>query len=86
MHDFSNNICRADARTKVATPRVILLLLTNLLVSREPVYGVAEWAREFDPQLFDLQPQHIDQLNDDRVGRCLDRMARALNTNLILTW
>lgn len=85
LRDFlQQHLPPEDARTKVAAPRVILLLLTNLLVSREPVYGVAEWAREFDPQLFDLQPQHIDQLNDDRVGRCLDRMARALNTNLIL--
>ena len=61
-----------------------MLLLNNLLVSREPVYGVAEWAREFDPELFDLQPQHIKQLNDDRDGRCLDHMARTLNTNLIM--
>jgi len=85
LHDFlQQHLPPEDARTKVATPRVILLLLTNLLVSREPVYGVAEWAREFDPQLFDLQPRQIEQLNDDRVGRCLDRLARTLNTNLIL--
>lgn len=31
-----------DQRTKIDTPRVVLLLLRNLLVSREPVYGVAE--------------------------------------------
>ena len=28
-----------DDRTKVETPRVVVLLLKNLLVSREPVYG-----------------------------------------------
>ena len=85
LHDFlQQHLPPEDKRTKVATPRVLLLLLDNLLVSREPVYGVAEWAREFDPRLFDLQPQHIEQLNDDRVGRCLDRLARALNTNLIM--
>ena len=85
LHDFlQQHLPPEDARTKVATPRVILLLLNNLLVSREPVYGVAEWAREFDPQLFGLQPRHIEQLNDDRVGRCLERMARTLNTNLIM--
>lgn len=85
LHDFlQQHLPPEDKRTKVATPRVLLLLLNNLLVSREPVYGVAEWAREFDPQLFDLQPRHIKRLNDDRVGRCLDRMARTLNTNLIM--
>jgi len=85
LHDFlQQHLPPEDARTKVATPRVILLLLNNLLVSREPVYGVAEWAREFDPELFDLRPRQIEQLNDDRVGRCLDRLFRALNSNLIM--
>jgi len=85
LNDFlQQHLPPEDARTKVAAPRVILLLLNNLLVSREPVYGVAEWAREFDPGLFDLQPEQIKQLNDDRVGRCLERVFRALNTNLIM--
>lgn len=85
LHDFLQlHLPPEDARTKVAAPRVLLLLLNNLLVSREPVYGVAEWAHEFDAALFDLQPRHVEQLNDDRVGRCLERMARALNTNLIM--
>ena len=85
LHDFlQQHLPPEDARTKVATPLVILLLLNNLLVSREPVYGVAEWAREFDPKLFDLRPRQIEQLNDDRVGRCLDRLFRALNSNLIM--
>jgi len=66
-----------DARTRVDTPRVVTLLLRNLLVSREPVYGVAEWARNFGPDLFDLWSDDLDHLNDDRVGRCLDRVCRA---------
>ena len=73
-----------DDRTKVDTPRVVLLLLRNLLVSREPIYGVAEWARNFGPELFDLWPRDFDHLNDDRVGRCLDRVFQALDTNLIM--
>ena len=85
LNDFlQQHLPPEDARTKVAASQVILLLLNNLLVSREPVYGVAEWAREFDPGLFDLQPEQIKQLNDDRVGRCLERVFRALNTNLIM--
>jgi transposase len=73
-----------DQRTKIDTPRVVLLLLRNLLVSREPVYGVAEWASNFGPELFDLWSEDIEHLNDDRVGRCLDRVAAALDTNLIM--
>jgi transposase len=73
-----------DDRTKVDTPRVVLLLLRNLLVSREPIYGVAEWARNFESELFDLRPHEFDYLNDDRVGRCLDRVFQALVTNLVM--
>jgi len=41
---LSQHLPPEDKRTKVAAPRVVLLLLRNLLVSREPMYGVAEWA------------------------------------------
>ena len=73
-----------DDRTKLDTPRVVALLLKNLLVAREPVYGVAEWARNFGPELFELCPDQLDHLNDDRVGRCLDRVFGALKTNLVM--
>jgi transposase len=73
-----------DNRTKVDTPRIVLLLLRNLLVSREPVYGVAEWARNFGPELFDLWPRDLEHLNDDRVGRCTERVFMALTTGLIM--
>jgi len=73
-----------DKRTKIDTPRVILLVLRNLLVSRQPMYGVAEWACNFGPELFDLWSDDLEHLNDDRVGRCLDRVFQALDTNLIM--
>ncbi len=73
-----------DNRTKVDTPRVVLLLLRNFLVSREPVYGVADWARNFGPELFDLWPQDLEHLNDDRVGRSTERVFMALMTALIM--
>lgn len=73
-----------DKRTKIDTPRVVLLILRNLLVSREPMYGVVEWARNFGPELFDFWSEELDHLNDDRVGRCLERVFRALDTNLIM--
>lgn len=65
-----------DNRTKVDTPRIVLLLLKNLLVSREPLYGVAEWACNFGPELFDLWPDELQHLNDDRIGRGTHRGLR----------
>jgi transposase len=84
LHDFLSRHLPMDKRTKVDTPRVLLVVLKNLLVSREPMYGVAEWARNFGPELFDLWPQELEYLNDDRVGRALEALACGLSSNLIL--
>ena len=51
-----------------------MLLLKNFLVSHEPLYGLGEWAARHVPELLGLCPAQLPSLNDDRVGRCLDRL------------
>jgi transposase len=65
---------REDSRCRVPTATALLILLKNLLISREPLYGVGEWAARYFPQLLGLTPTQLPSLNDDRVGRCLDRL------------
>jgi hypothetical protein len=84
LRDFLARHLPSDKRSKVDTPRVLLVVLKNLLVSREPMYGVAEWARNFGPELFGLWPQELEYLNDDRAGRALEALACGLSSNLIL--
>jgi len=44
-----------DRRTMVVpTSRCLLLLLRNILLSREPIYGIVEWAERFAPELLGL--------------------------------
>ncbi len=73
-----------DQRVKPGTDSVLCLLVLNLLISREPVYGVAEWACQYPPDLFNLWVQDLEHLNDDRVGRALDRLFDALDSGVIL--
>jgi transposase len=73
-----------DARTTVPTATGLLLLVRNVLVSREPIYGVAEWAYGYAPDLLDLSETRLSALNDDRLGRCLNRLFRATGPELIL--
>lgn len=73
-----------DSRTQLPTHRVLLVLLRNLLVSREPLYGVGEWARRYAPDLLDLFHDEVELLNDDRVGRGLDRFFDGLEAGLII--
>lgn len=63
-----------DPRAKLPTTTALLVLLRNLLVSREPVYGVGEWAARYAPDLLGLLPHQILLLNDDRIGRSLLRL------------
>ena len=73
--DSSATTCRArTAASRIPTATGLLLLLKNLLVSREPLYGVGEWAARHVPELLGLTPAQLPSLNDDRVGRCLDRL------------
>src|SRR5262249_37590612 len=36
--------------------------------------GIGEWAARHVPELLGLCPAQLPSLNDDRVGRCLDRL------------
>jgi transposase len=65
---------REDPRTKIPTATGLLLLIKNLLLSREPLYGVGEWAARFVPRWLGLSAGDLAHLNDDRVGRGLDRL------------
>lgn len=71
-------------RAKIPVEEVLLILVRNLLVSREPLYGVGEWVSRQGLDLLDLAPQQVAAFNDDRVGRGLDRLFDADRGSLAL--
>jgi len=73
-----------DGRTKLSPAKALLVLLRNLLVSREPIYGVGEWAARHAADLLGLTPEEVSRLNDDRVGRALDKLFAADVPSLVL--
>ena len=73
-----------DGRTKLSPTKALLVLLRNLLISREPIYGLGEWAVRYAPDLLDLTEKEISLLNDDRVGRALDKLFAADVASLVL--
>jgi len=62
-----------DARTKIPTSHGVMLLIRNILIAREPLYGLGEWASRYAPDLLGLDAEQVTALNDDRSGRCLTR-------------
>jgi transposase len=75
---------RTGRESKISTREVVEILVRNVLLSRQPLYGVGEWASQYAPDLVGLAMKPVSCLNDDRVGRCLDRLFDADRNSLIL--
>jgi transposase len=67
----------SDERAKLAAEKALEVLLRNIIISRALLYSVGEWAAQMVPSLLGLRPTQIELLNDDRVGRALDRLFEA---------
>ncbi len=72
-----------DARTTLPAATAVGVLVCNLCVAREPLYGLAGWAAGFEPGLLGLQSGEAALLNDDRVGRALDQLFDADRSSLL---
>jgi len=68
---------------KLSHADTVLLLVRNILVEREPLYKLSEWAALFDPILVGLGEAPPGVLNDDRVGRTLDALFDADRASLL---
>lgn len=75
---------REDGRTRLSTARGILVLVKNILISRQPIYGVGEWAARYAPDLLGLAAAEVGLLNDDRMGRCLEKLFDCEHGSLVL--
>ena len=57
---------REDGRTKLSPTKALLVLLRNLLLSREPIYGLGEWAARYVPDLMDLTENEVGRYHASR--------------------
>jgi transposase len=81
---FEQHVPCEDKRAKVVTADALLILVRNLLLSREPMYGVGEWAAAFWPESMGLASHQIQHLNDDLFGRSLDRLFEHAGPDLLI--
>lgn len=81
---LARHLPAGDGRTSLPAATVIGVLIRNLCVAREPLYGLADWAARFDSGLLGLRPGENELLNDDRVGRALDQLFDADRGSLLI--
>lgn len=74
-----------DARLRLAPAAVVAVLVRNIVAGHRPVYALGEWAARYDPTVLGLGPGEAELLNDDRVGRTLDRLFDSDRASLITT-
>lgn len=80
---LSRYLPSSDRRVALPAATAIGVLVGNLCLAREPLYGLAEWAARFEPALLGLGPGEVEMLNDDRVGRALDQLFDADRASLL---
>lgn len=75
----------ASTRRPEDLPTAVTLgvLLTNLLLARQPLYALPQWAARRVPAHLGLHPGQAALLSDDRLGRALDRLYRADRASLL---
>lgn len=89
VHAFlTEALGRPDPRTKLPPADSAMLLVRNFVLCRHPLYGVPEWVRGFAPDQLGLEGDHVRLINDDRLGRALDKLfqcdLRTLTTKLVV--
>jgi transposase len=73
-----------DVRQQIPTARIVRLLISNVLASRQPLYAIPEWVARHSPDLFDLFHDDIPRLHDDRLGACLAWLFEVATPQLLL--
>jgi len=80
---LERHVPTTDRRTALSHARALLVLLRSVVVEREPVYRQHETVRSFAPAAFGLAAEEVDRVDDDRIGRALDRLYDADRSALL---
>ena len=65
---------RMESSSHMPAHSCLMVLIRNIIMEREPVYGIAEWTARFAPSLLFFTPDQAKRINDDRIGRNLDML------------
>src|SRR6266576_3961472 len=83
MEVLERYLAPSDRRLRLPAAKALGVLVCTLVIHKEPVYALGEWARAFDPSVFGVRGEEIRLLNDDRLGRALDRLFDADRATLL---
>jgi hypothetical protein len=68
---------------ELLTSVTLCALVTNLLLARRPLYALPQWLARRVPEHLGLEPGQVGLLQDDRLGRALDRLYKADRASML---
>ena len=83
LQDLLAQYLPSNKNQKLPHADSIVLFVRNILLERQPLYKLSEWAAHYDPHLVGLGDAKPSLLNDDRVGRSLDVLFDADRATLL---
>ena len=83
MEALEAHVPNDDSRLLISPAVVLGVVVPNLVVDHEPAYGISDWAGSHEPSLLGLGTGEAGLLNDDRVGRSLERLFDADRATLL---
>lgn len=74
---------RRGRPTSVSQAQALRVMVANILISRLPLYAVPEWIERHVVGHLGLSDEQADAMNDDRIGRALDRLQQTDTASLM---
>jgi transposase len=74
LGDLLDRRVPSSKRQKLSHRDTLMVLIRNIMVEREPLYEIAEWAALYDPHHVGLNGTSLRAIGDDRIGRSLDAL------------
>lgn len=81
FHEIFERFMPSAAGTKLSSADVVVFLLRNIMLASYPLYKLSEWACNYPARLLGLA--QADMLNDDRVGRALEKLFLADRSTMV---
>lgn len=80
---LDQHVPATDRRLRLPYATSLGVMLKNVVLGKEPLYSLGEWARPYEPALLGLDDSMVKLLNDDRAGRALDVLFDADRASLM---
>jgi len=83
MRQILSEYIPASKRGAISAVDTLLLLVINIAVARDPLYGLQQWVESLDLRCLGYKKRPDAKFSDDRFGRALDKLYQADRASLM---